>query len=200
MKRRLLAAMLAPALLACSPEAPPGPTAREPTPTAPRPPERPPAPPPPPVAETPPEASSAPVATAAPAPSRFTLIELSPTQGDLTPLLRDEAKRARDKGLVAVLEFHADWCAPCRVFQANLRAPEIAAALEGVHLVRLNLDDWHDKLPGTGFAPRTIPSFYVFGADGRPAGKMLDGDKWGKASPARMGAALAEFLRSARRP
>lgn len=122
------------------------------------------------------------------------MIELAPTQGDLTPLLRDEAKRARDKGLIAVIEFYADWCAPCRVFQQNLRAPEIAAALARMYLVKLNLDDWHDKLRGTGFAPRTIPSFYFFGADGRPTGKMLDGDKWGKASPARMGTALAEFL------
>lgn len=127
------------------------------------------------------------------------MVELAPTQGDLTPLLRDEAKRAKDKGLVPIVEFYADWCAPCRVFQRNQHAPEIAAALQGAHLVKLNLDDWHDKLKGTGFAPRTIPSFYVFGGDGRPTGKMLDGDKWGKSTPARMGAALAEFLGSTAR-
>ena len=199
---RPLAASILLAQVGCAPEAPPSPTAKEPTATAVLPTEHradPPASAPPVASSAPPVASSA-SAVPAPAPPKLTLIELAPTQGDLTPLLRDEAKRAKDEGLIAVVEFYADWCAPCRVFQQNIRAPEIATPLAGVRLVKLNLDDWHDKLRGTGFAPRTIPSFYFFGADGRPSGKLLDGDKWGKSSPARMGEALAEWLRGSASP
>jgi thiol-disulfide isomerase/thioredoxin len=193
MIRRLVAAMIAPALFACGPETPPAPAARQPptasTPAAPE--IR--AEPPPLASTAPPAASSAPP----PAPAKLSLTELAPTQGDLTPLLVEEAKRAKDKGLVAVVYFYAPWCAPCRVFQQNFEAPEIQGALAGVRLVKLNLDDWHDKLKGTGFAPKTIPSFYLFDAGGQPTGKMLDGDKWGKSTPSRMGEALATFLRGA---
>lgn len=189
MIRRLVPAVLAPALFACGPEAPPAPAARQPpTAATPRAPEI--------RAETPPAASTAPPALT-PAPPKPSITELAPTQGELTPLLVEEAKRAKAKGLVAVVEFYANWCAPCRVFQENLDAPEIKSALTGTHLVKLDMDDWHDKLKGTGFAPKTIPSFYLFDAGGRPTGKMLDGDKWGKSTPARMGEALAAFLRGA---
>lgn len=122
------------------------------------------------------------------------LVELVPTQGDLGPLLRDVVARAKEKALRPVVEFYADWCPPCRVFKESLGDPQIAEALDGTYLVKLNLDDWHDKLRGTGFTVKTIPSFYLLGAQGRPNGKMLDGDKWGKSTPASMGAALRAFL------
>ena len=188
MIRSRLAALAALALIAAC-DAPP--IAKDPPPVAsPRPPER--ADPPlisPPIVTAAPSASATP-----PAAPRFALVVLSPTQGDLLPLLRDHGDRARARGLVPVVEFHADWCPPCRTFDASMRAPEITEALEGTYLVKLDMDDWHDKLKGTGFAPRSIPSFYFITAEGRPTGKMLDGDKWGKASAARMGAALKAFL------
>jgi thiol-disulfide isomerase/thioredoxin len=193
MSRSPVAAVVALALLGCGHEAPPAPVVKEPPSSTPRVPDRT-ADAPSPVTP-PPTASAAPPAPPPPPAPKVTLVELAPTQGDLGPLLRDEARRAKDKGLVPLVEFYADWCAPCRVLQENLRAPEIATALAGAYLVKLNLDDWHDKLKGTGFAPRTIPSFYVFGGDGRPTGKMLDGDRWGKSTPARMGEAIAAFLR-----
>ncbi len=121
-------------------------------------------------------------------------MELSPTQGDLTPLLRAQVERARSKSLRPMLEFYADWCPPCRAFQENLSDPRMIDALRGTYLIKLNLDDWHDKLVGTGFVVRSIPAFFFVGADGRPTGKMLDGDKWGKATPANMSASLTTFL------
>ena len=68
------------------------------------------------------------------------------------------------------------------------------ARWRGSYLVELNLDDWHDKLKTTGFAPRKIPLFYLVGADGRPTGKMIDGDKWGRSTVASMSATLRGFL------
>jgi thiol-disulfide isomerase/thioredoxin len=164
-----------------------------------------------PAATTPAPTASAP--TPPPAPPRFAQIELAPTQGELGPLLVDEIRRAKERGLVPVVEFYADWCPPCQLLHRNMKSPEIVEGFEGAYLVKLNLDDWHDKLKGTGFAPRTIPSFYLLTADGKPSGKMLDGDKWAAGVPkpnaprseleawragavARMGASLKAFLKA----
>ena len=121
------------------------------------------------------------------------MTELAPTQGDLTPLLRAQFERARGKQLVPLVEFYADWCPPCRAFQEHMNDPPMAEALRGTYLIKLNLDDWHDKLEGTGFTVKAIPMFFLIGADGRP-GKMLDGDKWGRSTTANMSAALNKFL------
>jgi thiol-disulfide isomerase/thioredoxin len=144
---------------------------------------------------------SASVSAPAPPPPRFTQRELATTEGDLPPLLKSEAERAKQRGLTTIAYFYADWCPPCKTFQKNMAAQEIVDALDGVHLVKLNLDDWHDKLPGTGFTPRKIPAFYLVTEAGKP-GKMIDGDRWAKATPATIGAALRGLVQSssARRP
>jgi thiol:disulfide interchange protein len=121
-------------------------------------------------------------------------MELAPTQGELLPLLKDNAARAQKRQLRPLVEFYADWCAPCRAFQASLGAPAMMEALRGTFLIKLNLDDWHDKLEGTGFDMKSIPFFYLIGSDGRPTGKVLDGDKWGRSTVANMSAALSRFL------
>ena len=188
-------AVAAMAALGCSREAAPGPEIREPT--GPAPTARDTLPAPPPVAESPAQPSPpspSPPSSAPPSPPPFLLMELAPTQGDLTPLLRAQVERARVKSLRPLVEFYADWCPPCRAFQENLGDPRMIEALRGTYLVKINLDDWHDKLPGTGFVVRSIPAFYLVGADGRPSGKMLDGDKWGKATPANMSTSLSKLL------
>jgi hypothetical protein len=172
------------AALGCNREATPGPEIREPAaPIVPVPdvPHTLPAPPP----------ASDPTP---PAPPPFLLTEVAPTQGDLVPLLRAQVDRARDKQLRPLIEFYADCCPPCRAFPDNLGDPRMVDALRGTYLIKLNLDDWHEKLQGTGFVVRSIPAFYLVGPDGRPTGKMLDGDKWGQATPANMSASLSNFL------
>jgi thiol-disulfide isomerase/thioredoxin len=133
-------------------------------------------------------------APALPAAPLFLLTELAPTQGELTPLLVMQFERARGKGLVEVVEFYADWCPPCRTFSASLDSPSMKDALAGALLVKLNLDDWHDKLKGTGFDVHSIPRFYVIGANGRPTGATLDGDKWGKPTIAVMASSIRKLL------
>jgi hypothetical protein len=120
--------------------------------------------------------------------------ELSPTQGELVPLLKDEAARAKQKGLVPVVEFYANWCKPCKVFHENMNKGEIAGALQGHYLVKLDLDDWHDKVRKTPYWPKKIPAFFHVGDDGLPRGKMLDGDGWKKGTPEDIGLSLKAFF------
>jgi thiol-disulfide isomerase/thioredoxin len=159
-------------------------------------------------AATPPNAAAAPSASVATAPSAsamvvateppprpFALIELAPTQGDLMPLLREHASIARARGLAPYVEFYADWCKPCKVLAAQMDDPLIVEAFKSTYLIKLNFDDWKEKLADTGFTPREIPMFYALDGAGRPTGRKLSGDAWGRATPSSMAKALGPFFR-----
>jgi thiol-disulfide isomerase/thioredoxin len=147
-----------------------------------------PAPPPPPASSS----SSSPEPR--PPERRFVTVELAPTQGDLVPLLRAEFGRARGKGLKPFVEFYADWCEPCRSLARSMSDARMIDAFTGTYIVKLNLDDWQDKLPPAGFMVKLIPSFYAFAEDGRPTGRVLTEKAWGRSVPANMAGPLKAFF------
>lgn len=197
MVHRFWLASAAFAAIGCHPEAAPGPDMSEPPPatsiTKDPPPsvaqsstraESPPAPPP----------TDSALPRLSPLPPPFVTTEIAPTQGELIAQLKVHVERAKAKRLIPVAEFYADWCPPCREFHKALSQPPLADAIRGTYLVRLNMDDWHDHLKNTGFDVRSIPRFYLLGDDGRSSGKMLDGDKWGRATPENMAAAIDKLF------
>ncbi|MFO0762361.1 MAG: thioredoxin family protein [Byssovorax sp.] len=166
-------------------------------------PPRPPSASPPPSAAPPASSPAAPapaplpsaVAPADPAPVRpFTLVELAPTQGDLTPLVAEQVERAQALGRRPFVEFYADWCGPCQTLHRSMDDPRMIDAFRGTWIVRLNVDDWKDKLPGTGFVPREIPVYYAVNAEGRPTGRSLLGTAWARAAPEGMAPRLKAFF------
>jgi thiol-disulfide isomerase/thioredoxin len=129
------------------------------------------------------------------APERpFTLVELSPTQGDLAPLLHDHATRARDKKLRPFVEFYADWCKPCRDLDAMTGDARMIDALRSTYIIKLNVDDWEGKLRGTGFVPRQIPVFYAIDEEGRPTGRQILGFLRGTTTPEKLAPRLRGFF------
>jgi thiol-disulfide isomerase/thioredoxin len=144
-----------------------------------------------PVASAPPGADVAPTAP----PRPFVVVELAPTQGDLQPLLREHAEKAKARGLKPFVEFYADWCRPCKALASLMNDPFIVEAFTGTYLIKLNFDDWQDKLAEAGFTPREIPMFYALDARGQPTGRKLSGDAWGKATAESMSKALGPFFR-----
>jgi len=124
----------------------------------------------------------------------FVLVELAPTMGDLLPLLREHAARAREKKLKPFVEFYADWCRPCRDLDASMRDAQVIDAFQSTYIVKLNFDDWQDKISGSGFVPRKIPVFYAIGADGKATGRKLVGDTGVKITPATIAPLLKAFF------
>ncbi len=122
------------------------------------------------------------------------MLVLASTQGDLTPLVQGHVARARAQGRKPFVEFYADWCAPCQAVYRSLDDPRMIDAFRGTYIVRLNVDDWKEKLPGTGFVPREIPVFYAVNAAGRPSGRSLQGLVWGKSVPENMAPRLEVFF------
>jgi hypothetical protein len=145
------------------------------------------APPPPPVAAP---------ASAAPEEPTHVLLEIAPSQGDLVPLLKIHYERAQQKGLKPYAEFYADWCPPCVALKRHASDPRLVDAFRGTYVVVLNLDDWQDKLKGTGFFPRIIPVFYELNDQGKSTGRQITGDDWGKNknTPEHMAPVLKAFF------
>lgn len=124
----------------------------------------------------------------------FVLVELAPTMGDLLPLLREHAARAREKKLRPFVEFYADWCRPCRDLHASMGNAQVIDALRNTYIVKLNFDDWQDKIDGSGFVPRKIPVFYAIGADGRATGRKVALDSGVKITPENIAPLLKAFF------
>jgi thiol-disulfide isomerase/thioredoxin len=135
-------------------------------------------------------------ASAAAAPPERATIELGPWQGELMPLLEQHVERAKSQHLTPFVEFYADWCPPCKALKKYWNEPSMAAAFKGTYVIVLNVDDWQDKLKGTGFVPRTIPVFYAVDEKGKPTGRKITGDDWGKNKdvPERMAPVLERFF------
>jgi thiol:disulfide interchange protein len=136
------------------------------------------------------------VPSAAPAHGSFTLVEITPAQGQLADLLKQEASKASALGQTPFVEFYADWCAPCRALRKSLDDPRMIEAFDRTYIVQLNADTWSDKLAGSGFSAAVIPVFFGLDANGKPNGRTLNGGAWGEDIPANMAPPLKAFFRT----
>lgn len=77
------------------------------------------------------------------------------TQGQLSPLIKAEIRRATARGMTPFLEVGAEWCGPCKALEESLQTPEMIDAFSGAYVIHLDVDDWDvDK----DFAPLGIHS------------------------------------------
>lgn len=74
-----------------------------------------------------------------------------------------------------VIEFFADWCAPCKVFEKEvLPAPAVVDMLRRVHFVRYDAGADFGKQVAAGLHVRGYPTFVALRHNGEQAG-MLEG-------------------------
>jgi thiol:disulfide interchange protein len=137
------------------------------------------------------------VTDVSPDPEAFSLVELHPSQGELSALLAAQATRATELGRRPFVEFSADWCPPCVALANSLSDQRMIEAFRGTYIVRLDLDEWQGRLSDSGFRVPGVPMFFELGGDGRPTGKILTGAAWNEDIPENMAPPLGEFFRAA---
>ncbi|MFQ5720320.1 MAG: thioredoxin domain-containing protein [Acidobacteriota bacterium] len=80
--------------------------------------------------------------------------------------------RARADGGLVLVDFFAEWCAPCKVIEKRvLPAPEVQAALAGVTLVRVDTDAHPEAARAYGVVG--MPTLLVLDAAGMERGRLV---------------------------
>jgi thiol-disulfide isomerase/thioredoxin len=129
-----------------------------------------------------------------PAPDTFSVVRLEPGPANVKDILKVEAQKAAALGRQPYVEFYADWCPPCNAIKENLGDPRMVEAFAGTYIIKLDTDDWGDKLSGTGLYVPGIPAFYELGADGTPTGRMITGAAWGEDIPENIAPPMKAFF------
>ena len=129
-----------------------------------------------------------------PAPEVFTFVRVGRSSATLQDILRAEAQKAAGMGRYPYVEFYADWCPPCTALRESIADARMVDAFAGTYIIRLDLDQWEQKLSGTGFYIIGIPAFYELDQDGVPTGRMITGGAWGEDIPENIAPPMKEFF------
>lgn len=117
----------------------------------------------------------------------------------LAAQLRSQVAKARERGLVPIMEIKADWGPPSAKFAKALADPRMHEALRGAYLIRVDLDFSNTKDEAIAWFPWTaFPVFFVLGDDARPAGPQLTSNAWGADIPENIAPVFTRFIAQAR--
>ena len=129
-----------------------------------------------------------------PAPDRFTLVTIHPSQGDLASVITDHVSRAAQFKRKPYAEFSAEWCGPCKDLAKSLSDARMVDAFQGTYIIRIDIDEWKSQLARSDFNVFGVPTFFELDEDGNPAGRMITGVAWGEDIPENMAPPLKDFF------
>jgi thiol-disulfide isomerase/thioredoxin len=125
----------------------------------------------------------------------FTMVHIQSSAEELPAVIKAEVPKAKRLRRRLFVYFSAEWCGPCRSLRNSLGDPLMIDAFNGTYIIQLDVDEWKEKLAGTGFIIRSIPAFFEVSNEGKPTGHTIDGGAWGENTPENMVPPLKAFFK-----
>lgn len=126
---------------------------------------------------------------------RYRIEELAPHGAALDVAVREALARAQARGLKPFACISAKWCTPCLEMFVSFAEPRMAATLDGIHLITLDLEAWDRRFDSLHLPELdSIPAFFELGADGVATGRTIDGNAWEESTPELLAQALTPFF------
>jgi hypothetical protein len=82
---------------------------------------------------------------------------------------------AKEQGARPFVLLHAKWCMPCKELEREIDRSN-GLGLDGVRLIKLDVDEFEDALAGVGLNSAAVPAVCKIGPDGHAVGKPHVGD------------------------
>lgn len=125
---------------------------------------------------------------------RIVVVDIGIGEASLDTALRTQRTAAEKEGQKLVLHTTASSCRPCQGVAAALVDPKVQSALEGVRLVRVDINDFHEELTELGVPNSVIPGFYFLQTDLSPR-DGIHGGEWDDDIADNIAPVLAPFVR-----
>jgi thiol-disulfide isomerase/thioredoxin len=120
---------------------------------------------------------------------------VSPLDGELTWLLKEEVSKGHERGRKTITMMDATWCSSCKRFIALLKNPILQNALRRVTIITLDVDAWGQRaFKDGGFAFRKIPAFFRLKPSGFPNGSPISPASWSGTNAERAAEVFRKFL------
>ena len=123
-----------------------------------------------------------------------TVVDVGLDEVSLEAVLRKQRAETQHSGQTLVVETTSSGCRPCLGVAAALTDPAMQKALDGVRLVRVDVNDFQDELPDLGIPGQLIPGFYLLGTNLSPRDGVTGGE-WDDDTAANVAPVLEAFVR-----
>lgn len=124
----------------------------------------------------------------------MTIVDLGMAEPTLSAALREQQLRAVQQRQTMLVMLTGRRCRPCRGVDQALIDPAMQLALQGVRLVRLDLDVFREEIDSLGLPREVFPAFVLLGPELRPR-DTIHGGEWGADVADNIAPVLGAFVR-----